>query len=89
MIDSFKIRLGQTESAAMMKLDITYELGYATIRSRSPQELIRIVSGLIFAGFRSIQLFPAGNGKTLTKKNEGIVIVHMDEEYNNSGFWIG
>jgi len=71
------IRLEQAESAAMMKFDKTIELGYARIRSGSPQELMRIVSGLIFAGFRSLAI------------KAGVVIVHMDEEYNNSGLWIG
>jgi len=71
------IRLEQAESAAMMKFDKTIEAGYVRIRSNSPQELMRIVSGLIFAGFRSLAI------------KAGVVIVNMDEEYNNSGLWIG
>ena len=75
--NNFILRLEQAESAAMMKFDKTIEAGYVRIRSNSPQELMRIVSGLIFAGFRSLAI------------KAGVVIVHMDEEYNNSGLWIG
>ncbi len=76
-LDSFKAQLEQAESAAMMKFDKQVELGYARIKSSSPQELMRIVSGLIFAGFRSISI------------KAGIVIVMIDEHYQNSGLWIG
>ena len=60
-----------------MKFDKTIELGYVRIRSGSPQELMRIVSGLIFAGFRSLAI------------KAGILVVTMNEEYINSGLWIG